>query len=75
MVDDQPEQTTEIPVFKPLCIWCSAPWSDQNIRFEDAYMSSGCDTCGYGSVGSATLVIICHECGREMYRKEGHLGH
>ena len=59
--------------FKPLCIWCNAPWSDENISFEDAYMSGGCDTCGHGATGSAALVITCHSCKKEMYRKYGDL--
>lgn len=59
--------------FKPVCIWCSAPWSDKNAAFEDAYMSGGCETCGFGATGRATLVITCHSCSREMYRKEGRL--
>jgi hypothetical protein len=29
----QTEVKTE-PEFKPLCIWCSAPWSDKNVKLE-----------------------------------------
>lgn len=62
------------PEFKPTCIWCNAEWSDENVNFENAYMSAGCETCGHGSEGSAQLVIKCHECKKVIYTKEGKLG-
>lgn len=55
--------------FKPLCIWCSAPWSDDNVKLEDIYASNGCDTCGYGQTVSASLVVTCHSCKKVMYQK------
>ena len=54
----------------PLCIWCGAPWSDENVKIENAFMSGGCDNCGYGAFSSATMSLCCHQCGREMCRRE-----
>lgn len=56
--------------FAPLCIWCREPWSDSNIKAESIYASEGCDTCGYGSKVTGEIVITCHACKKEMYRKE-----
>ena len=56
--------------FKPKCIWCSAPWSDENVRIEDVWASQGCDTCGYGLKVSGTVTIECHACTKVMYQKE-----
>ena len=54
------------PVFAPLCIWCGAEWSDENVSIY-AY-GGGCDTCGYGA--GAEVKISCHACGKLMYVKE-----
>lgn len=59
-------------VARPLCPFCSKPWGDAMM---DVYVSSGgggCDTCGYGGEGSATIDIECDGCGRLIYRKEFH---
>lgn len=56
------------PKFAPLCIWCSAPWSDKNVQVY-AVDCGGCPTCG-PEIETA-IRIFCHECKREMYRKEG----
>jgi hypothetical protein len=56
------------PEFKPLCIWCSAPWSDKNVKLE-IEGASYCSTCG--SDGYPVVQIVCHECGKLMYEKSG----
>jgi len=56
--------------FKPTCPFCHAEWSDENIKIEDVYASSGCDTCGYGSEVTGTVKIHCHECKKLMYQKD-----
>jgi len=55
---------------KPLCPYCREPWSEENIKVEDTYASEGCDTCGYGSKVSGTVIIKCHKCKKVMYKKE-----
>lgn len=56
------------PEFAPKCIWCSAPWSDENIKMEimGAYSYESCSDPGH-----PRLQIICHECGKLMYEKSG----
>lgn len=58
------------PEFRPKCIWCNAPWTDDNIRVEEVYAGGGCDTCGYGTIVSGTINIVCHVCNKLMYQKE-----
>lgn len=63
---DSPATADDERKFAPLCIWCSAPWSDENVSLE--IESSGyCETC-YSE--DRFISITCHECKREMYRKE-----
>lgn len=52
--------------FAPLCIWCSAPWSDENVALD--YSTGSCDTCSIGS--GAKVKITCHKCKKVMYEKE-----
>lgn len=52
--------------FAPLCIWCSAPWSDANVELD--YSTGNCDTCSIGS--GAKVQIKCHKCKKVMYEKE-----
>ncbi len=56
--------------FRPLCIWCNAEWSDSNIRLHDLDASAHCES-GRFYPENCTISIVCHSCGREMYRKEG----
>lgn len=58
------------PTFRPLCIWCSAPWDDSNIQLHDLDASDHCAS-GRFYPEQCTISIVCHECKREMYRKEG----
>ena len=55
--------------FAPNCIWCDAPWSDDNVRLSDV---DGADQCEDGRFGpeTATVIIVCHTCRREMWRKD-----
>jgi hypothetical protein len=55
---------------KILCPFCSAPWSDDNIR---TYNLDAADQCESGRFGPETvdIVIACHACSRPMYSKEG----
>ena len=56
-------------VVRPLCPFCSAPWTDDMIECE-ATSSGGCDTCGFGETTSGTIRINCHSCGRLIYQKD-----
>lgn len=55
---------------KVLCPFCSAPWSEENIRTGD--LDAG-DHCASGRFygEQMTVDITCHECNRLIYRKEG----
>jgi hypothetical protein len=55
---------------KILCPFCSAPWSEENIKIWDL---DSADQCESGRFGPPTysISIVCHSCKREMYRKEG----
>lgn len=59
-----------VKMFKPLCPYCRAEWSDDNVQAEDCYTSAGCDTCGYEARVFWRIVIRCHSCGKVMYVKE-----
>lgn len=65
-----PKKVEGEPVWAPLCIWCGAEWSDENIR---AYDLDAGDHCASGRFypESVTVAIICHSCGRKMYEKTG----
>lgn len=56
----------------PLCVWCSAPWTDDMVK---AYVQVDIENGYYEgdySVNSAdiTLDITCSTCNRLVYRKE-----
>ncbi len=55
---------------KPLCPFCSKPWSDEMVRVLHLYASEGCSTCGHGSEISGVVDITCDGCNRLIYRKE-----
>ena len=54
-----------------LCVWCGAPWSDDNLSAWITSMSAGCESCGHGAGAEITIRIDCHACGKLMYRKDG----
>jgi hypothetical protein len=57
---------------RPLCPFCSKPWSDEMIQIFDISHSAGCDTCGHGSKTTVTINITCDGCKRIIYSKEAH---
>lgn len=58
--------------FAPKCIWCSAPWSDDNVRIYDSERGSwGSDSMGSFTDVTLEVAIVCHECGKEVYRRGG----
>lgn len=65
-----PKSVAGEPVFAPLCVWCSAEWSPENVQVYAYSGGAGCDTCGYGSEPYGSVKIVCHECGKLMYEKE-----
>jgi hypothetical protein len=56
------------PRWAPKCIWCSAPWSEENVKLETegAYYYDSDSSPGY-----PVVTISCHACGRLMYEKSG----
>ena len=54
----------------PLCVFCSAPWTDEMVQLLDVSSTSGCPSCGYGAGVEATLKIVCSSCDRLVYEKE-----
>ena len=56
-------------VLRPLCPFCSAPWTDDMIKVE-AEAASGCDTCGFGGGTHGEVRINCASCTRLIYIKE-----
>ncbi len=65
MADD-----TEIP--KPLCVFCSAPWTDEMVQvLAEAEINWGYYP-GDGSVDEIEVKIdvVCSSCKRLVYRKE-----
>lgn len=57
------------PIPPPLCVFCSAPWTDDMTQIE-ASSSAGCDTCGYGGGPYGTITVTCSSCKRIVYVKE-----
>lgn len=53
----------------PLCVWCSAPWTDDMLR---AYAEADVSWGEYGQVDGITIHIdvTCSTCKRLVYRKE-----
>lgn len=56
-------------IVRPLCPFCSAPWTDGMIQVE-ADASQGCDTCGHGGGAYGEVRICCASCSRLIYVKE-----
>jgi len=58
----------EEPIPPPLCVWCSAPWTDDMLR-----VSAEADYCSgdYGGVDGieTTIDVICSTCNRLVYQK------
>ena len=52
--------------FAPKCIWCSAPWSDENVKVYDFDAADQCESGRFGPE-EVTVSIVCHACNRLMY--------
>jgi len=65
-----PESEKSSFIVRPLCPFCSKPWTDDMIKVLDVSQSGGCDTCGHGATTTATVDITCDSCKRLIYRKE-----
>jgi hypothetical protein len=53
----QTEVKTE-PEFKPLCIWCSAPWSDKNVKLEIEGASYCWSMSGMGLIQDVRVLVV-----------------
>ena len=59
------------PGARPLCVFCSAPWSDDMIRVYDIDAQHGEGSYDFGPENAhATAEIVCSSCGRLIYRKK-----
>lgn len=54
---------------KILCPFCSAPWTDENIKVYDLAYEEYESTGPYNH--EVVIEISCHKCKRLMYKKEG----
>ncbi len=57
-------------ISKILCPFCSAPWSEDNIKLFDLDAGDHC-TSGRFYAECCTIKITCHKCEKLMYEKEG----
>ena len=60
------------PIPPPLCVWCSAPWTDDMLK---VYVTADLDFGYYPGEFSmdgadAQIDVTCSSCGRVVYRKE-----
>lgn len=59
------------PGARPICVFCSAPWSDEMIKVEDIDASHGHGSYDIGPENQrATVDITCDTCNKLIYRKE-----
>jgi hypothetical protein len=59
------------PGARPVCVFCSAPWTDDMIHVYDIDARHGSGSYDFGPVDQrATLDITCSTCKRLIYRKE-----
>lgn len=67
---DEPTEGFQ-PGARPLCVFCSAPWTDEMIRVYDIDASHGEGSYDFGPENQrATVDIACEGCKRLIYRKE-----
>lgn len=60
-----------VPGARPLCVFCSAPWTDAMIRVYDIDAMHGEGSYDMGPEDqTATVDITCETCKRLIYRKE-----
>lgn len=55
---------------RPLCPFCSKPWTADMVSLLAEASTYGCPSGGYDLVGTATLKIACDGCGRLLYSRE-----
>lgn len=56
---------------RPICPFCSAPWTDEMIRVFDIDAVHGYGSYDFGPENArATIDITCLSCDRMIYRKE-----
>ena len=68
MADDDAEGFA--PGARPLCVFCSVPWTDDLIRVYDIDASHGEGSYDFGPEGQrASVDITCANCKRLIYRK------
>ncbi len=62
--------TEDAGIQKILCPFCSAPWTEENIRIYDV---DAADQCASGRIDpvNVSISIVCHSCNRLMYKKDG----
>jgi hypothetical protein len=59
------------PGARPLCAFCSTPWTDAMIQVFDVDACHGEGSYDFGPEnGRATIDITCEACKRLIYRKE-----
>lgn len=59
------------PGARPLCVFCSTPWTDEMIHIYDVDAKHGADSYDFGPEDmEATLEIKCGSCERLIYKKE-----
>jgi formate-dependent nitrite reductase cytochrome c552 subunit len=56
----------------PLCVWCSAPWTDDMLKvYAKADIENGYYEGEYTVIGYDTVVdVTCSSCHKLVYRKE-----
>ena len=60
------------PIPRPLCVWCSAPWTADMLKvwakadIEHGFYPGEDDIVGY----DITIDVTCSSCNRLVYRKE-----
>lgn len=67
---DTPKDVEQIP--PPLCVWCSAPWTDDMLHVQtEADIDYGYYPGDMTIEGFDTVIdITCSSCKRLVYRKE-----
>ena len=63
--NDEPADVAHIK-----CVFCSAPWSDENLMVYNIDAGDHCDSGRFYSE-TVSVQIRCHKCKRVMYQKDG----